>query len=719
MDKKFNKRLIFIAAAAVLAVIAAIFFIFMRKDTAGSVQEHLELGQKYLVELDYSNAVLEFTDAINIDPKNPDAYIGLAEAYIGTGDTEKAIETLEKGYEETGDERIKKMLDELTGSSDTENDTEETTVTEEVTLPAETEVSETTVTTEAEAPETVPDFTGMKTGEAVSQCGVLGINYEIKTAVNAGGETGTVISQSVKAGTEITDDMQIVLVVCGQKQAVTTVPVSETSAPVTSAVTEAPKKETEDTSSPIEVKLIAEGLSFDYIADFEDSGWAFAVRGNKGGYLNTDGTYVQVYNDVHELDENGYYNGKYYDLEAGYDAPSLYYVNGMVYSLDYPAASSSYAYYISPFKVNEDGIYPYCKKGKWGYANINTGKIVIPCKYKEVSYFNCGRAIVVEPKSDSDSDVLGASDFKVIDINGNSIFDTETVHVTDGSCFVNNVVIAHSCIQSDDPDWNASSCESTYSLYDINGKKIDDKIQPLPCEMWNIRYNNGVLTYLCDLEVDNSNYSNNSYTSVAIGKNGKKLFEIKDRQILYFSNDFEDVNGYALFYNSRKDICGICDSTGKVIGEFDVYYYQYFGRNNRIFLSDENGLDGKWYLCNFKGEKVSQTAFESGWCTAFDLIPAKLNGKWGLIDTNGNTVIDFSYDEMYYSTGHGDSNNINDTLKYFVAKKDGKICVTDRNNKIIANISGEPVQAHFISNNENIIITLTSKGKYNIYKITG
>ena len=140
MERKQKFRVVlYIIIAAVIA--AAVIFAAARggMDSTSVLNEKLELGQKYLVELDYSNAVLEFTDAIKIDPKNPDAYIGLAEAYIGTGDTEKAIEALEMGYEETGDERIKKMLDELTGDSETE----------EVTLPAETTTeAETTVTTE-------------------------------------------------------------------------------------------------------------------------------------------------------------------------------------------------------------------------------------------------------------------------------------------------------------------------------------------------------------------------------------------------------------------------------------------------------------------------------------------------------------------------------------------------------------------------------------------
>ncbi len=148
MERKQKFRVVlYIVIAAVIA--AAVIFAAARggMDSTSVLNEKLELGQKYLVELDYSNAVLEFTDAIKIDPKNPDAYIGLAEAYIGTGDTEKAIEALERGYEETGDERIKQMLDELTGDSEAEET--EVSETEEVTLPAETTTeAETTVTTE-------------------------------------------------------------------------------------------------------------------------------------------------------------------------------------------------------------------------------------------------------------------------------------------------------------------------------------------------------------------------------------------------------------------------------------------------------------------------------------------------------------------------------------------------------------------------------------------
>lgn len=43
--------------------------------------------------------------------KNADVYIGLAEAYIGLDDNDSAVDTLERGYDLTSGERIKKMID--------------------------------------------------------------------------------------------------------------------------------------------------------------------------------------------------------------------------------------------------------------------------------------------------------------------------------------------------------------------------------------------------------------------------------------------------------------------------------------------------------------------------------------------------------------------------------------------------------------------------------
>lgn len=129
-------RILIYILIAMAAVIMGTLTIFNnhQADNPMSAQEHIDLGRIYLTELSYEKAVLEFTEAIEIEPLNADAYLGLAEAYAGMGDTEKAIEVLEEGYEKTGDVRLKDMLEEL-------NPTEEMTVT---TIETTFTVSETT-----------------------------------------------------------------------------------------------------------------------------------------------------------------------------------------------------------------------------------------------------------------------------------------------------------------------------------------------------------------------------------------------------------------------------------------------------------------------------------------------------------------------------------------------------------------------------------------------
>ena len=47
---------------------------------AKSVTEKIELGQKYLTELNYTEAVASFTEAIGLNPESIPAYMGRAQA---------------------------------------------------------------------------------------------------------------------------------------------------------------------------------------------------------------------------------------------------------------------------------------------------------------------------------------------------------------------------------------------------------------------------------------------------------------------------------------------------------------------------------------------------------------------------------------------------------------------------------------------------------------
>lgn len=73
---------------------------------APSWQAQYDLGVRYLSEGNYEEAILAFTAAIEIDPKQPDTYKQLAEAYYALGEDEKARDILRQGYEATGDDSL-------------------------------------------------------------------------------------------------------------------------------------------------------------------------------------------------------------------------------------------------------------------------------------------------------------------------------------------------------------------------------------------------------------------------------------------------------------------------------------------------------------------------------------------------------------------------------------------------------------------------------------
>ena len=83
------------------------------QSTEAQWQEQYDLGVRYLSEGNYEEAIIAFSAAIEIDPKQPDAYIGASEAYVGIDDTEAAISILEQGLAETNSEAIRDRLDEI------------------------------------------------------------------------------------------------------------------------------------------------------------------------------------------------------------------------------------------------------------------------------------------------------------------------------------------------------------------------------------------------------------------------------------------------------------------------------------------------------------------------------------------------------------------------------------------------------------------------------
>lgn len=116
-----SRILLFIAVVVVTVVAGAVLY---RNSDMVRLKRQLDLGQKYLLEMNYEGAVVAFDQAIAIDPRSADAYLGLADAYLGLGDEEAAYAALEAGYEATGDERLKARMDEMNAAAEEAADNE-------------------------------------------------------------------------------------------------------------------------------------------------------------------------------------------------------------------------------------------------------------------------------------------------------------------------------------------------------------------------------------------------------------------------------------------------------------------------------------------------------------------------------------------------------------------------------------------------------------------
>ncbi len=115
-DKSGKKTMLFAAIGAVLVLLAAIIIaVNIFGDSGGKLQEQLDLGAKYLEEMDYEQALVAFNAVLSIEPKNVDAYLGIVEVYIRTNDFENALKYAREGYEATGDGRLKEKIDMLEG----------------------------------------------------------------------------------------------------------------------------------------------------------------------------------------------------------------------------------------------------------------------------------------------------------------------------------------------------------------------------------------------------------------------------------------------------------------------------------------------------------------------------------------------------------------------------------------------------------------------------
>ena len=122
--KKNSKIGVVLAIGIILAIIVTTIFIVMTFVSSGKkeqLQEQLDLGEKYISELDYEQAIVAYEMAIDIEPLCVEAYLGLIDAYVGKEDYDKALEYAGIGYEKTQDQRLSEQITAIANSEEYAN----------------------------------------------------------------------------------------------------------------------------------------------------------------------------------------------------------------------------------------------------------------------------------------------------------------------------------------------------------------------------------------------------------------------------------------------------------------------------------------------------------------------------------------------------------------------------------------------------------------------
>ncbi|MBE6902070.1 MAG: extracellular solute-binding protein, partial [Ruminococcaceae bacterium] len=118
-----KRNIIILVVVLVLLVAGAVTALFATGTIGGKDPEKiLATAERYLDEKDYEQAIIQYKKLLEIDPMNVDAYLGLAEAYEGSGDEDEAAEILEKALDKLEDDdkavrKLEKALDKLDKNS--------------------------------------------------------------------------------------------------------------------------------------------------------------------------------------------------------------------------------------------------------------------------------------------------------------------------------------------------------------------------------------------------------------------------------------------------------------------------------------------------------------------------------------------------------------------------------------------------------------------------
>lgn len=106
--REWIKRKIFLLEMVLVVVLCGC--VHTHSSIEQQITEQIELGNRYLIEGNYEEAIIAFQKAIELEPKNTDVYIQLADLYMTVGDRELASENYTAAYQNGTEGVIQKLL---------------------------------------------------------------------------------------------------------------------------------------------------------------------------------------------------------------------------------------------------------------------------------------------------------------------------------------------------------------------------------------------------------------------------------------------------------------------------------------------------------------------------------------------------------------------------------------------------------------------------------
>lgn len=286
-----------------------------------------------------------------------------------------------------------------------------------------------------------------------------------------------------------------------------------------------------------------------------------------------------------------------------------------------------------------------------GVINEN-GKVIVSFNYYDVSYEN-GKFIVTDFR-DFKTGIIDAKENEIIPKKYDSISVSNYLIIAkkqsqvdifskEGSLLLNdlNNVIQKSdgwiCEKNGRKGWMNEKGEV---IHPINYKEIKGYSGGLQLEdfpQWEI-YKKQQKVF--ELKCDSIHYGKHIWIAYL---NGKQHFIDKQYQLIATKYRFnQSVENLLIVTNSADEKWSVIDINGNVI----ISGYEYIEHRGSHFIGRKNG---RWDLFSIRGIKRNSKPFKKMAFGESDLLIAKRNGLWGLVDFSGDVMTGFKYDSIISS----------------------------------------------------------------------